>query len=155
MSSIWIYVMRHVCLSGWQNVSLLKSVQPTFFIPAMLCFKLDSRSQQCEKVQTSATIILQSFQSMWMEFAILLRLAGVVNLTLIHSKFKGENPTYVILFKKKKKQQQTILTFSYIQTFTDQFLSNLVWWWKPLCSSVWMTLTFIQGHSCMRNRNQF
>ena len=58
-----------------------------------------------------------------MEFGILLRLVGVVNLILlfffVQSIFMGENPIYVILLKQT-------LTLAFIQTSTDQFLSNLV-----------------------------
>ena len=44
----------------------------------------------------------------------------------VHSVFKGETPTYVILFIKKKKSKTLILAC--IQTYSDQFLPNLVWW---------------------------
>ena len=43
---------------------------------------------------------------------------------IVHSVFRGENPAYVIFVEENNKQ--TTLTFACIQTFTDQFLSNLV-----------------------------
>ena len=52
-----------------------------------------------------------------------------------------------------------LLTLTCIQTFTDQFLSfsfKLVMMIEAtklyILKSVWMTLTFIQGHSCMKNQ---
>ena len=43
---------------------------------------LDSRSQECKKANLSAQIILQSFQSVWMEFGVLLSHVCVMNLIL-------------------------------------------------------------------------
>ena len=74
-----------------------------------------------------------------MEFCTLLRLVHVMNLLFINfyfvfSVFKGENPTYVIFGflgghggrggggTRSKK----LLTLACIQTFKDQFLSNLM-----------------------------
>ena len=75
----------------------------------------------------------------------------VMNLAFILSclfNFKGDNPTYLILLKKN---------------FNVGLYSDI---WKPnyfkfdviiettklyILLSVWMTLTFIQGHSCIRN----
>ena len=45
-------------------------------------------------------------------------------LYLVHSIFKGGNPTYQVIWFFFK----TTLTLSCILTFTDWFLSNLVWW---------------------------
>ena len=44
---------------------------------------LDSRLQECEKTKTSATIISQSFPSIFMTFGTLLRLVSVMNLRVI------------------------------------------------------------------------
>ena len=44
---------------------------------------LDSRSQECQKANISAPIISQSLQLIWMEYAILLRRLGTMNLILI------------------------------------------------------------------------
>ena len=46
---------------------------------------LDSRSQGCEQAQISAPIISQSFQAIWMEFGILLRLVVMTLLLLLSS----------------------------------------------------------------------
>ena len=43
---------------------------------------LDSRSQEWKKAKISATVISQSFQSLWMEFGKLLRLVSFMNLVL-------------------------------------------------------------------------
>ena len=43
---------------------------------------LVSRSQECEKATTSARIISESFQLIWMVFGILLRLFSVMNIIL-------------------------------------------------------------------------
>ena len=50
------------------------------FDTSLINLDLESRSQECRKAKTFAPIISQSFQSMWMEFGILLRLAGVMDL---------------------------------------------------------------------------
>ena len=43
-----------------------------------------------------------------------------------------------------------------IWIFAHQFLSDMVWWYRQLklyiLIPVWMTWTFIQGHSCLRNQ---
>ena len=66
--------------------------------------------------------------------------------------FRGENPTHVILLKKT-------LTLACIQKFTNQFsfkLGLLIKTTKPyILISVWKSLTFIQGHSCMKNKKNF
>ena len=57
-----------------------------------------------------------------MEFGVLLRLVGVINLILILScpvSIQGREPYLRDCQKKKKK-------LVYIQTFADQLLSNLV-----------------------------
>ena len=53
------------------------------------------------------------------------------SLYLAFSVYKGENPAYVILYLKKA------LMLACIQTFTDQFFSDLVWWLRPLSSTCW------------------
>ena len=52
---------------------------------SLLDLDLNSRSQDCKKRRTSAPNISQSFQSIDMEFSVLLRLAGVMKLILILS----------------------------------------------------------------------
>ena len=49
------------------------------FDAGLIELDLDSRSLECEKVETSASIISQNFQSIWMECGILLRLVDVMN----------------------------------------------------------------------------
>ena len=83
-----------------------------------------------------------------MEFGIMLRLVGVMNLILIRSgpfSIQRREP-YLSDFIKKT-------TFS-IDLYSDiyRLISLIVETTKLYISvSVWMTLTFIQGHSCMRN----
>ena len=85
-----------------------------------------------------------------MEFGILLRLVGMMNVILIycvHSDFKGEN-SYE--FVKKK-----IDIGLYLDIYRPVFfkLSVMIETTKLyIFMSVWMTLIFIQGHSCMRNQ---
>ena len=45
-----------------------------------------SRSQRCEKAKTSAPIISQKSESIWMEFGVHLRLVSVMTLRLILSR---------------------------------------------------------------------
>ena len=46
---------------------------------------LDSRSQECKKSKTCVSVISESFQSICMEYGILLRLVGVMSFILILS----------------------------------------------------------------------
>ena len=106
---------------------------------------LDSRSQGCKKANTSVAIISQSFSSIWMEFGIVLRLVGVVNLILILFYFcpfsiQGREP-YLCDFIRKP------LALADMQTFTDQFLSNLICWWRPLSSAFDISLDDLDLHS--------
>ena len=67
---------------------------------------------------------------------------------LIHSIFKGENPAYVISFKNNNSDVYTdiyrlISSKLGITLETTKLYSSI---------SVWMILTFIHGHNCMRNQ---
>ena len=80
---------------------------------------------------TSFPVISYSYQWIWMGFDMLLRLVGLMNviLTLFHLiDIQGKESNLGDLVNKTT----TKITLTYIQTFTDQFLSNLVWWYTPL-----------------------
>ena len=69
-------------------------------------------------------IISQSFQLIWMEFGVLLRLVSVKNLILSLSlpfNIQGREP-----YLRDLVMKTLILACSCIQTVTNQFLSNLV-----------------------------
>ena len=112
-------------------------------------WSLHSRSQECKKVSTFAAIISQSFQTICMEFGILLRLVGVMNVILFNIQ---ERESYFCDFVIKKPP-----------TFSVDFYSDIYWPISfklgvlientKLCIliPVSKTLTFIQGHSCVRN----
>ena len=61
----------------------------------------------------------------------------ILILSLVHLVFKGENPTNIISIKK--------IMLACMQTFTDQFLSNLTIKTSKLyiLISVWVALIFI------------
>ena len=88
-------------------------------------------------------IISQRFQSIWMEFDVLLSLFSLINPIVILSRpfnIQGrENRTYVILLtqtnKQTKEQTNKQINIGCIQTFIDQFLSDLLWWYTSLCST--------------------
>ena len=119
---------------------------------SLLALDLVSRSQECEKANTSTPVISQSFQSSWMEFGILLRLVGVGNLILVLScpvNIQGREPYIYDCVKNNFKRW---LVFRHLQT--DVFkLGGII---ESILlygfTSVWMTLIFIQGHSCIRNQ---
>ena len=90
-------VYESICFKLWK-----KYYWTLHFDTSVIDLNLDSRSQECKKTRTHAPIITQSFQLIWMEFGVLLRSVSMMN-SLIHSVFKGENPTYMILFLKEKK----------------------------------------------------
>ena len=74
-----------------------------------------------------------------MEFGMLLKLVSVMNLMFILSSpiiCKEENPT-LDYFIQKTKTKNNPSTLDCIWTFTDQFLSNWVWWSTPLKCTVW------------------
>ena len=64
---------------------------------------LDSVSKECDRAKLFTPTISQSFQWIWMEFGVLLRLVCVMSHMLILShpfNIQGENPTYAILLNK-------------------------------------------------------
>ena len=84
-----------------------------------------------------------------MELGILLRLVDVMNLKFISFhpfNIQGREP-YLCDFVEKT------LTLVCIQTFADQFQLGVMIETAKLyiLISVWMTLTVIQSHSCIRN----
>ena len=56
-----------------------------YFKTGLIDLELDSKSQECEKAKTSTPIISQTFQLIWIEFGMLLRLVDVMNLILVLS----------------------------------------------------------------------
>ena len=86
-----------------------------------------------------------------MEFDILLRLVGVMNLEknyCVQRIFIGENPFYVILLRK----QINIDEYSNIYRPISFKLGMMIETTKVyILIPVWMTFKFILGHSCMIN----
>ena len=102
---------------------------------------LGSRSQGCKKAKTSAPVISQKFS---------FDMDSIFSFYRVHSVFNGEIATLVI-FKKQTNN-----------TFSIGLCSDLCWliFFKLdvmiettklyFLISVWLTLTFIQDHSCVR-----
>ena len=120
----------------------------SIFWYSLLDLDLGSRSQECEKAIAYAPIISQSFQSIWIEFGILLRLVDVKNLILLLSR-----PVNI--------QGRKCYLKSNVGLYSDICGTNLFQTWydgrdhKPLqffFIQFCLTLAFIQGHSCMRNQ---
>ena len=111
--------LRLSLIQTWYNYRFYCTLH---FVTSLIDVDLHSRSQECEKAKTSAPVISQSFQSFWMEFGILWRLVGVRSLIFSLFSIQGRK-IYVHDFPGEKK-----LPFACIQTFTEWFLSNLVWW---------------------------
>ena len=108
----------------------------------------DSRPQAWERVKTNAPITSQSSQLNVMEYGMLLRLVAHMNRILIwYRPINIQERTKGRGFCKRKK------ILGCVWTFTDLFLSNLIWWQISVNSAVWMTLTFTQDHSCMKKQN--
>ena len=92
----------------------------------------DSRPQAWERVKTNAPITSQSSQLNVMEYGMLLRL--VVHMNLIPIWYCPIN----IQERTKGRgvcKRKTILGCAWI--FTDQFLSNLIWWQISVNSAGW------------------
>ena len=114
---LWIDLIRTWCDGRYYCIQ--------HFDTSLIDHDLDSRSQKWEKAKTFLLIISQNVQSVLIELGILLRLVGVMNLILILSglfNIQGKEP-YLYNFIRKKS-----LTLACNQTFTDWFLSILVWW---------------------------
>ena len=85
-----------------------------------------------------------------MKFVVLLRLVDVLNFILIyvvHAVFEGENTTYMILLKKKIGLYSEI--YGRISFERDRMVKTTMLY---ILISVWMTMTFIQGHSCVKSQ---
>ena len=67
----------------------------------------------------------------------------------VHSVYKGEKPTYVISFKTKFNFGLYSNIFRPISFKLDVMIGPTKFY---ILISVWMTLTFIRGHSCVRNQ---
>ena len=97
---------------------------------------------------------LIKFQLILVEFAILLRLVGVMNLILILShpfSIQGREPNSCDFIEKRKKIN--VFLYSDIYGSVSFRLGLMIKITKLyILISVWMTLTFIQGHSCMNNQ---
>ena len=78
------------------------------------------------------TSYLKSFESILMEFSMLQRHVGLMNIILPLShviSIRGREPfSSQWLDLKVKKEKKKILSISCIQTNPDWFLSNFVWW---------------------------
>ena len=144
---------------------------PNFDI-SLIDLDLGSRSQECEKEKKPLRQLSHKhFNRFEWNFGKLLRLVNMMNLkltlSLVHSIFIGEKPTYMISLEnrnKQTKQQQQQQRDTHRENFDIGLYSDI---YRPIsfklgmmieitkiyiCVSVWMTLTFIQGHSCMKNR---
>ena len=69
----------------WFKFSMIIDASELYILIYLIDLDLDSRLQQYKKAESCASIILQSFQFIWMEFSILLRFVSVMNLILILS----------------------------------------------------------------------
>ena len=112
---------------------------------------LDSRSKESKKAK-AAPVISQTIQSNWMEFGILLRCVRVINLMLIlsHSfNTQGKEPYLCDFFKENVNLGLCSDIYRPIFFKLGTIIETTKFY---ILISVWMTLTFIQGHSCMRNQ---
>ena len=93
------------------------------FDTSLLDFDLELRSQ-CEKANIPAPIISEKFKLIWMEFGIMLRLVGVMNLMLFLSptfSIQGREPYLCDLTFKKNEYWflVTHLLTDFVQTWYD------------------------------------
>ena len=103
------------------------------------------------KGHTFAAMISQSFQSVWMEFGVLLRLVGVMNLILVSCLFniQGREPSMCDFVKKKKKFGLYSDIYRLISFKFDLMIGTTK---RNILISIWMTMTFIQGQDCLINQ---
>ena len=145
----------------------LQAFWPRHFIPAMLigstyhyhfillavAWLIYGWSPGCEKAETYAAIISQSLQSIWMEFGVLLRLVDHMSIVLIWSHLL--NHTHLISSAQCARERAWFIKFHEKNlevclhcTYTHQFLSNIVAWYRPLNSRLfkyqfeWLWLSF-------------
>ena len=91
----------------------------------------DHRSAKCKKAKPSVPITSWSFQSIWMEFGLQLRLVGVRNfMPILYCPFniQGRKPYWYDFVTKTAM-------FACIQIFTDQFCFKLGMMIGPLRST--------------------
>ena len=100
--------------------------------------------------KTAASIISESFQSIWMEFGELLGVVGLMSFILILSRpiFMRENHTDVILLKRINTGLYSGIywPFSYKR---GMIIDTIVLF---ILIPVWMILIIIRGHICISNR---
>ena len=108
-------------LSWFKLGIMIDNIECHILIP--VCWTLIYiQGHMCKKTGTSAPIV-SIFFPLWMELGVLLRLVGLMNLTIILSgpiSVQGREPFLCDFISK-------ILLLACIQIFTDQFLSNLAW----------------------------
>ena len=99
-------------------------IHPIEFNNGLADLDLDSRSQECKKAKLHQLMnYLTKFQSFRIEFGIVMRLVGMMNLILILSHQLSIQGREAYLRDFVEKQTSMLV---YIQTFTNRFLSNSV-----------------------------
>ena len=93
----------------------------------------------------------KSFQLIWMEFCILLRLVRMMNFLLILSQpfsFQGREPYLHDFIKKEPLTFGWYLDVYWLISLKLGMMIEITTLY--ILRSVWMTLTFSEGHSCYR-----
>ena len=119
-----------------------------------------SRRQECEKASNSAPVISQSFQSIlnwiWCMIEMFWFDESNIHFISVYWIFKGENPTCVISLEKKNVVLYSDIYGSVSSDIYGSISFRLVVMVRTtelyILIPVWMTLTFIEGHSCIRNQ---
>ena len=103
--------------------------------------------------QTALRQLSHSFWSVWKEFGILLRLVGLfeTNTHLYHwMSIQGREPYLCDLFKRRISVDLCMDIYGGIAFKLGMMIENT---YRCISIPVWMTLTFIECHICMRNLN--
>ena len=117
---------------------------------------LHSSSQMGESKNFCAKDLTKCL-SIWMEFCKLLRLAGLMIFMLIFfclMNVKARESYLHDFVNNNKKEKEKTFTLACVKPFTDQVVSEFIMIMiidRYILKLVWMTLTFIQGHSYKRS----
>ena len=126
---------------------LIDIIELYIFILVSVAFTLIQSHSDARK-QKILLQFAQHFQSIWMEFGILL-LTNLIFFYLFSVSIQGRIP---FLCDFTRKTINVGLSLDVFLSFSFELCSMIKTTALYILIPVWMTLAFIQGHSCMRNQ---
>ena len=137
--------------SGWFKLDMMIETIVIYFDTSLIDLDHNSRSQECEKAKTSVLITSQRYQWIWMKFVE----TWWCDETHFHFRSSvqySRETTLLMWFCLKNKPFNTGLYSDNYRPISFKLGAMIVTPKLYILISVWVTLTFSQGHSCMRNQ---